>query len=85
MLKLTKNHTIFEVYNDWGAESVYIDHRPTWDELVWLVKANDWLPGTNLDIDQFIKKYIFVEKERHLYTMTEKAKRDKYQRERGED
>ncbi len=89
MLRLTKNHTIFEVWNEWAAESVYVDHRPTWDELVFLVTKN-W--GTNfrqgdvvIPLEEFIKKFIFVEKERHMYTMTAKAKRGKYQRKRGED
>ena len=84
MLKLTKSHTIYEVFNQYAAESVYIDHRPTWEEMVWLVEFNDWLPS-KWEVAKFIREYIFVEKEQHMFTMTEKAKRDRYQAERGND
>ena len=71
MLKLTKNHTIYEVYNEWAAESVYIDHRPTKAELEFLIKK-EWGTcfvgdGITLALPEFIKKYVFVEKERHMY------------------
>ena len=70
MLKLTKNHTIYEVWNEWAGESVYVDHKPTAEELKELVKMNDWnkIGHTGLSITLFIAKYILVEKERHMYT-----------------
>jgi hypothetical protein len=85
MLKLTKQHTIYEVFNGNAAESVYIDHKPTWDEMVWLIEFNDWLPTPKSDVAKFIREHILVEKEQHMFTMTEKARRDRYHAERGED
>ena len=76
MLKRTKNHTIFEIWNEWAAESVYIDHRPTWDEIVFIVEK-EWgtvFRGNNqvLTTEEFIKKHVLVEQERHMYTTAKK-------------
>ena len=89
MLKLTKDHTIFEIHNGWAAESVYIDHRPTYEELEFICDK-EWPNcfddrNSNYPLEKFIKKYVSVEKEQHMYTATAKAKRDKYHAERGED
>lgn len=70
MLKLSKKHEIYEVWNEFAAESVFVDHKPTLDELKELVKKNDWIivGHTGLCITLFIAKYIHVERLQHFYT-----------------
>ena len=89
MLKLTKTHTLYEVWNEWAAESVFVDHKPTKDEVAFLVRKA-WGTvfrgnGNVLSLPEFIEKHVIVEKERHVYTTTAKAKRAKYHAERGKD
>ena len=62
MLKLSKNHTIYEVWCAWAAETVYVDHKPTKEEIEELRKKN-W-PET----DQF--DTLQVRKLDHLYTFS---------------
>lgn len=86
MLKLTKKHTFYEVWCEWTAESVYIDHKPTKAEVECIVKKEWGLALEDsrlLSISEFIRTCIKVEKERHVYTTTAKAKRVKYHAERG--
>ena len=37
MLKLSKTHTLYEVWSEWKAASVYVDHKPTTKEVdqIW--------------------------------------------------
>jgi hypothetical protein len=42
MLKLTNNHTLYEVWCSHFAESVYIDHKPTKNEIEE-IRKNRWL------------------------------------------
>lgn len=44
-MKRTTKHTIYEVWCEYKAESVYIDHHPTLEEIEKLRKRN-W-PGTD--------------------------------------
>jgi hypothetical protein len=71
MLKQTKKHTFYEVWSEDAAESVYVDRRPTADEVVQIWNEN-W-PNTNH------KPQVF--KEAHVYTRDPKQ----YRLERGED
>lgn len=70
MLKLSKKHEVYEVWNEWAAESVFVDHKPNADEIKELVKKNNWniIGHTGLCITLFIRKYIHVERLQHFYT-----------------
>ncbi len=70
MLKLSRKHNIYEVWNEWAAESVFVDHKPSKEEIKELVKKNDWniIAHTGLSITLFIAKYIHVERLQHFYT-----------------
>ncbi len=70
MLKLLRKHEIYEVWNDWSAESIFIDHKPTQAELMELVKKKRWY-NELLNVEKrptFIKNYIHVLRLRPLYT-----------------
>lgn len=89
MLKLTKTHTFYEVWNEWAAESVYVDHKPTKAEVEFIVKKEWWADifrgrGEVMSLTDYIQMYVIVKKEAHVYTATAKAKRAKYHTERGE-
>ncbi len=58
MLKRTKKHTLYEVWSEDAAESVYVDRKPTREEVDALWKEN-W-PNTH------IRPQVF--KEAHVYT-----------------
>jgi hypothetical protein len=63
MLKLSRKHEIYEVWCEYTAESVYIDHRPTEEELDEIRQKN-W-PGT----DQWGNAHILdVSRLKHFYT-----------------
>jgi hypothetical protein len=69
MLKLSKKHEIYEVWNEWAAESVFVDHKPTKAEVLELVELNDWYHhGIPSKKNYFIKRYIHVEQLEHFYT-----------------
>ena len=63
MLKLSRNHKIYEVWCEWTAESVFIDHKPSKEELEE-IRKKEW-PGT----DQWDRPYkLKVYKLNHFYT-----------------
>lgn len=62
MLKRTKKHTIYEVWSEDAAESVYVDRRPTKKEVDQLWDEN-W-PNT------LHRPQVF--KEAHVYTQDPK-------------
>lgn len=65
MLKLSKNHSIYEVWCEYTAESVFIDHKPTNEELEE-IRTKNW-PGT----DQWGKVFVLsVFKLERFYTST---------------
>ena len=70
MLKLSRNHRIYEVWNEWAAESVFVDHKPSKAEIRELVEKNEWnrVTHTGLSITLFIVKYVHVERLQHFYT-----------------
>ena len=45
MLKRTTKHEFYEVWSEDAAESVFVDHKPTHEEVTCLWKEN-W-PGTH--------------------------------------
>ncbi len=83
MLMLSKDHKVYEVYNEWASESVFVDHKPSRAEIKELIEKNDWdrHERQGLTLSQFIRKYIFVERLRHFYTEDPET----YLIERGED
>jgi hypothetical protein len=38
MLKRITDHQIYEVWSEWAAESVYVDHKPSQKEVYYLWK-----------------------------------------------
>lgn len=66
-MKRLTNHNIYEVWNEWAARSVFVDHKPTMDELMYIVDKECWCndPAQAL---QFIKKHIRVDKLTPMYT-----------------
>lgn len=71
MLKRTRKHTFYEVWSEDAAESVYVDRKPTREEVDFLWKEN-W-PNTRS------RPRVF--KEPHVYTQDPRQ----YLLERGED
>jgi len=72
MLKKLKHHTIYEVWNEWAAESVFVDHKPTKKEL-WELVLNTTISWSTAfarceSVDDFISKYIHVKRETQIYT-----------------
>jgi hypothetical protein len=72
MIKKLTKHTIYEVYNEWAAESVFVDHDPSDEEVEFLVKKK-WgdvhrYCKEEVPLQQFIRDYIHVSKLRDLYT-----------------
>lgn len=39
MLKRITNHQIYEVWSEWEAESVFVDHKPSRKEVYYLWKT----------------------------------------------
>ena len=71
MLKRTIKHTLYEVWSEWASESVFVDRKPTIEEVNYLWKEN-W-PNT--------PKAPEVIKLEHVYTQDPKQ----YRLERGRD
>jgi hypothetical protein len=63
MLKRTRRHTFYEVWSEDAAESVYVDHEPTTEEVEQLWKEH-W-PRTSHMPQVF--------KEKHVYTYADKV------------
>ena len=63
MLKRLSKHTLYEVWSEDAAESVYVDHKPTEDEVCQLWEDN-W-PNTPSMPKVF--------KEKHFYTSSDKV------------
>jgi hypothetical protein len=71
MLKQTKNHTLYEVWSEDAAKSVYVVRKPTKAEVDQIWKEN-W-PNTNRRPQVF--------KEAHVYIQDP----EQYRLERGEE
>jgi hypothetical protein len=68
MLKQTKKHTVYEVWNEYVAESVFIDHKPTKTEVKELIEKNEWFKKwKDVTLSEFIRKHIIVERLEHFY------------------
>jgi sporulation-control protein spo0M len=72
-MKQSKNHNIYEVWNEWASESIFVDHKPTQKELQELIEIEGWRPKfvNCTTVDDFLKEYIHVEKLQHFYTSGE--------------
>ena len=72
MLNLLRKHKVYEVWNEWAAESAFIDHKPVKVEVMELVEKNHWYPGEwRKDATSrvaFIKRYIHVKRLKPFYT-----------------
>lgn len=68
MLKKTKNHNVYEVWCEYTCESVLVDHKPSNEEIKEIIYKEAWDGGWDIDINNFIKKHIVVEKYRKFYT-----------------
>lgn len=58
MLKLSKTHTLYEVWSEWAAESVYVDHKPTKEDVDQIWKEN-W-PNAPTRPKVFKEKHVYV-------------------------
>ena len=71
MIKHLTKHTIYEVWNEYAAESVYCDHKPTKEEIKEIC-LEQWDIGNmfkSKDILQsYIDQYILVERLKPIYT-----------------
>lgn len=73
MLKQTRNHTLYEVYNEWAVESVFVDHKPSRAEVKELIEKNEWFnKWKDITLSEFIRMHIIVEQLEHFYTSTNK-------------
>jgi len=69
MIKRLTEHTIYEVWNEYVAESCFVDHKPTKQELIEICEKEKWiLVDVKYATNQYIKQYIFVEKIKRIYT-----------------
>ena len=67
MIKILKNHNIYEVWNEWLATSVYFEgHKPTIQDLIEICKKEKW-GEDNYSLKEYIKSYIHVYKEKRVY------------------
>jgi|FAXJ01.1.fsa_nt_gi hypothetical protein len=71
MLKRTQKHTLYEVWSEWAAESVFVDRKPTKEEVNDLWKEN-W-PDTPKAPEVFKLEHVYVQDPRQ------------YRLERGKD
>jgi len=63
-MKKTTKLGIWEVWNEYIAESVFIDHKPTKKEILTICEMENWRLPTEwvgLNGENFIKKYIHIE------------------------
>ena len=60
-MKRITNHTIYEIWNEYTAESVYVDHKPTNKE-VMEIRTTVW--G---DVQNFPYHRIIIEKLKPMY------------------
>jgi hypothetical protein len=58
-MKISKNHTLYYVWNEWTCEEVLLDFKPTKSDLKELCKLMKWPEDT---------KYIYANKVNLLYT-----------------
>ena len=69
-MKLTRkarNNNIWEIWNEWAAESVYFrGGKPNAAEVREIVKKESF-GEYDSDLDGYIKQYIHVDKLPHLY------------------
>ena len=66
MLKQTKEHTLYEVWSEWAAESVFVDHKPTEEEIVALWEEN-W-PTTPKAPEVFKLEHVYIQDPRQNKT-----------------
>lgn len=69
MIKPVKTHTIYEVWNEWAAESVYFTHKPSKKDVREVVDKEGWFTTSAdcYDEEEFIRKYVHVDKLPHVY------------------
>lgn len=41
-MKKLKNHTIYEIFNPYTCESVFVDHKPSKEEIEKIRKLEKW-------------------------------------------
>ncbi len=67
-----RDHDLYEICNEYNAESVFFSGKPTKEELVEVCKK-EWWPLTEFGFcvstpKEYIKKWIVVEPLHHVYT-----------------
>jgi hypothetical protein len=69
MIKKTKKHTIYEVWNEYLATSVFIDHKPTKNEFMKICYEEKWIDRNHIPPSDMLRN-IHTYKLDRLYTRT---------------
>lgn len=63
-----KEHTLYEVWNEYHAESIFVDHKPTKAELIEICNLQQWTsPSHQPDVSEIVKT-LKVEHLQPIYT-----------------
>lgn len=65
MLTRTTDHDFYEVWNEWIADSVFVDHRPTKAELNEIHKTEKWSSASFGKLQVFKVKRVYTNR---IYT-----------------
>ena len=70
MVKRLTKHTIYEVWNEYVAESVFVDHKPSYEEVKDIVQKEKWLRNyfDESKLDWYTSQFVHVEKLEKIYT-----------------
>lgn len=71
MIKRLTKHTIYEVWNEYVAESVFVDHKPTKEEIKEIFHKEwdiDDIFENKDNLQRYIKQYIHIDKLKPIYT-----------------
>jgi hypothetical protein len=69
MIKKTKIHSIYEIWNEYLAESVFVDHKPTKKEMMEVCYQESWISRDEIPPQNMMGKFHIYKLDR-LYTRT---------------
>jgi hypothetical protein len=53
MIKLSNKHTLYEIWNEYHAEMVFVDHKPNTEELLFICEKESWIPTSGNLTDRY--------------------------------
>lgn len=62
-MKLLTKHTLYEIYNEFKTYSVFVDHKPTKEEVEEICKKEEWVDAFDGDSDK-----VEIKKIKYIYT-----------------